>query len=182
MGPHWRPRTYKTVEKPIRWRTVVIGHKKPTEVEESPKPIQSIMNWIEEIPKTKPEGRPLRKIDILAAEEEGVPLPTQQPQAFRLAKPIDWAKLRREAEEEEESVDVGEVDDRPRVDDDSSDLDDATFLSHIDWERRLASTPSRRQLQQQPVSNEKEEHSTGIFETIKTWAAGLWSKVKTFWG
>jgi hypothetical protein len=83
--------------------------------------------------------------------------------------------------EEEESVIVGKEDLGPRVDG-GCDLDDATFLTHEDWERRLAETPSRRQEQQQPVPTEKEKHSTGIFETIKTWAAGLWSKVKTLWG
>ena len=76
---------------------------------------------------------------------------------------------------------VGEEDVGPRVDD-SCDLDDATFLTHEVWERRLAETPSRRQEQQQLLSTEKEEHSTGIFETIKTGAAGLWSKVKRLWG
>jgi hypothetical protein len=138
---------------------------------------------MEEIPKpipTKPQERRLRKIDILAAEQ-GVPLPTQQPQAFRLAGRTDWAKLRREVLEEEESVIVRKEDLGPRVDG-GCDLDDATFLTHKDWERRLAETPSRRQEQQQPVRTEKKEHSTGIFETIKTWAAGLWSKVKTLWG
>ena len=164
-----------------------------------------ILNWMEEIPKPmlgnkQPQGRRLRKIDILA-EQEGVPLPCLggQPQAFRLARRTDWKRLRRDVlreevlsevlpnevltEEvltEEESVacrqDLGR-----RVDEEVS--SQATFLTHQDWERRLAGTPLRRQEQQQPVQVEEEEHSTGIIGTIKTWATRVFHKVKmALWG
>ena len=67
----------------------------------------------------------------------------------------------------------------PKVD---NALDDATFLTHQDWEQRFEEVALRRKEQEQPTEP-KEEHSTGIIETIKTWATGLWKKVKTaVWG
>ena len=62
------------------------------------------------------------------------------------------------------------------------DLDDATFLTHQDWEQRIDEVASRRKEQEQEVQPE-EAHSTGIIDTLKNWATGLWKKVKeTFWG
>ena len=145
-----------------------------------------ILNWMEEIPKpmlgNKPQERRLRKIDILAEEEEGVPFPRLdgQSQAFRLARRTDWAKLRRDVLQEEDSV-ACRQDFGHHVDEEDS--GDATFLTHQDWEQRLAGTPSRRQEQQQPVQAEEEEHSTGIVGTIKTWATRVFRKVKmALWG
>lgn len=145
-----------------------------------------ILDWMEEVPKPmlgnkQPQECRLRKIDILAEEEEGVPLPRLegQPQAFRLARRTDWAKLRREVLQEEFVAcrqDFGR-----HVDEEDS--GDATFLTHQDWEQRLAGTPSRRQEQLQPVQAEEEEHSTGIVGTIKTWATRVFRKVKmALWG
>lgn len=120
-----------------------------------------------------PLERRLRKIDLLAEEEEGVPLPTRQPQAFRLARPTDWVKLKREVLGQEEFVAERHDLDGLQVDDDDH---GATFVSHSEWERRLAAAQSRRQ-------TEQEEHSTGILGTIKGWATSLWGKVKmALWG
>lgn len=180
------------VKKPVP-RTVVIGRKNRTKVEEAPQPImqvandtvnshdRKIMNWMGGIPKPStsraPVERPrqLRKIDILAFEEEGVPLPPLEPQPFRLARPTDWAELTQEVSEKEEVVAARE--------DFGARADDATFISHREWEDRLAAAAKRRQQQQQPVETEQEEHSTGILGSIKVWASAAWRKVKmALWG
>ena len=61
-----------------------------------------------------------------------------------------------------------------------NDLDDATFVSHMDWQQRFEKAELRRKEQQGAVQPE-ETHSTGILETLKNWATGVWTTIKGFW-
>lgn len=115
------------------------------------------------------------------------------PQPFRKARPLpkgqrycdDLRRLREERERDEldHTEVVTPVVARTEFTAPADDVDDATLLTHQDWEQRLASTPLRRRKElQQPVEPEV-EHSTGIVDTLKKWATGLWTKVKqTIWG
>ena len=120
----------------------------------------------------------LDKEDTL--EEE--PAPKPQPVAFRYADRRAWTGYIHALRDIRRDYDTPVLRQEfvPQVDDDH--LDDATFLTHQDWEQRIEEAESRRKERQQLVQHE-EEHSTGLFDTVKSWATGLWKKVKeTFWG
>lgn len=103
-----------------------------------------------------------------------------KPTAFRKARRgPKFSEYLRNIRDEDDSFVALRQDFAPEVDDH---LDDATFLTHQDWEQRIAEAASRRKEQTQAVQPD-EAHSTGIIGTLKGWATGLWKKVKeTLWG
>lgn len=64
------------------------------------------------------------------------------------------------------------------------DVADADIINYAEWDRRFELAKTRRQeRQQQTVPEPETEHSTGVFETIKSWASNAWAWVKgRVWG
>ena len=141
----------------------------------------------EDAPRQQPKAfslaRPFSLAQAFQMELEKEEPPKQKPRAFRFASrrcslAESWWRI---SSDDDSNVPAFRREAVPVVNNDEH-LDNATFLSHHDWEHRLAEAESRRKERQQAVQHEK-EHSTGILDTFKGWATGLWSKIKeTFWG